>query len=241
MHSSDKIIRGDQAASLKKWNVDSHAYREMRGGPTTINGDPIDYDAIQRTIDLQKLQLEQRASEIELLKQMALKEASEHGYQTGYEEGKKQAHQERQTLVRLSASLSEEIEQLRDHLSEKIMTLAMNTARRVLINSIEAQPECVVHLLNEAVEALNQKIANFVIHAHASSIATLQAQFGNSAELSGIRLVEDRNLAAGGFRLVHPEGEVDLTLETRWKRVVGSLGRQDELTPPDTSNTDSPT
>jgi flagellar assembly protein FliH len=233
MPSSNKIIRGNQAAELKKWNVDSHVYREMRSAPININGDPIDYEAMQNAIDLQTLKLEYRANEIETLKQEALKEAYQQGHQAGYDEGFKEAQQERQILIRLATSLKEEIEQLRDQLSERIMTLSTNVARRILFDSIEVHPESVVHIFNKTVETLNKNMASLVIHANASSIAILQAQFGQNTELSGIRLVEDKCLAPGGFRLVHSEGEIDLTLETRWQRIIESVGRKDDLDSPD--------
>ena len=41
------------------------------------------------------------------------------------------------------------------------------------------------------------------------------------------KIVEDAQIERGGCRLETPTTEVDATLETRWRRVVASLGRDD--------------
>jgi flagellar assembly protein FliH len=40
-------------------------------------------------------------------------------------------------------------------------------------------------------------------------------------------VVEDPQIERGGCRLETPSTEIDATLETRWRRVIASLGRDD--------------
>ena len=41
------------------------------------------------------------------------------------------------------------------------------------------------------------------------------------------KVVEDPQIERGGCRLETPSTEIDATLETRWRRVIASLGRDD--------------
>jgi len=38
------------------------------------------------------------------------------------------------------------------------------------------------------------------------------------------RVIEDPHMARGGCRIETAEGELDATVETRWKRIVSALG-----------------
>lgn len=55
--------------------------------------------------------------------------------------------------------------------------------------------------------------------------------------LGNLRMIEDANQLQGGFLLQHPEGEVDMTLQTRWLRAIEALGRNNPITPDDLNNT----
>ena len=104
------------------------------------------------------------------------------------------------------------------------------------MDSIQAQPDTARQLYNQSLDQLGGALKNIVIHAHPDTLHHLQAQFGDSNELSGMRLAPDTSMALGGFKLVHADGEHDCSLETRWKNVIASLGRQDPLSPPASEN-----
>ncbi len=234
MPSSNRILRGNEAASLPKLDFGAmgNPLAKSMAEPKTHTPTLEELLAEQASLKQIRQEIEHRAAQVEVVREQAYQEGLERGRQAGYEEGWNQAHLERQTLVRLSTSLKEEITQLQEQMGEQILTLAVNMARRILMDSITADPSGVRPLFSEALDVLGNNLRHIVVYAHPDTLVHLQSQYGDNAELSGIRLVPDPKLALGGFRLAHAEGEYDCTLETRWKNVLAALGRKDPLSAP---------
>ena len=230
MPSSKRVLKGDEAAALQKvdfWLMANPSANQPSAEEQVKSVQEL--KLIEQTLEQRRLEIEQRASEVESIRQQAFDEGLTQGQQQGYDKGWEQAHLERQTLVRLSASLSEEISQLHDVLANRIMGLSIQIARRVVLDSIAVEPEGAKKLFNDSIETLSHDLRKVVIHAHPDTLTHLSAQFGDSTEIQGLRLIPDTSLALGGFRLTHSEGEFDCTTETRWKNVLKALGRDDPL------------
>ncbi|MFN7834486.1 MAG: FliH/SctL family protein [Burkholderiaceae bacterium] len=225
MPSYDRILRGGDAALLRTWNIADMA--NLTPAAQAEAAELLDQEATQRAL---QESLRQAALDAEQDRQAALEKAREEGFDAGYDAGWQQAGQERQQLVRLGTTLSEEIEQLHEHLGEAVLRLALQTARRVVLDSIAIQPDGVAVLLNQALDGLKQPLRQLVVQAHPDCTRLLRAQFGDGAELGGLRIVEDASLAIGGFRLQYADGDLDMSVESRWERVVGTLTRDTALT-----------
>jgi flagellar assembly protein FliH len=68
-----------------------------------------------------------------------------------------------------------------------------------------------------------------VLLVHPADAALIRKAAEDDSALAALpwKIVEDAHIERGGCRLETPTTEVDATLETRWRRVLASLGRDD--------------
>jgi len=65
------------------------------------------------------------------------------------------------------------------------------------------------------------------VHLNPQDYELVSAELQVDASHRGCRFVADPSVAAGGCRIETPQGEIDATLATRWRRVIGALGLDD--------------
>lgn len=246
MRSSNRIIRGLDAAELPSWSVDligsryqnpvdrmmaeiSRHQQEVAAPPAALS---------EEEIRLQQWEerLKQREAEIEKMEHERLKQAEERGQQTGYEAGWNAAHNERVVLVQAAKTMEEEFDRFKGGLSEKLLDLAVMVSKKVIADTISLHPEQAGELLNQVLETMQLHSKAVTLRAHPNTIRVLESQFGDQQMLGNLRLLEDAKQLQGGFLLQHPEGEVDMSLQTRWLRAIEALGRNNPIAPDDLNN-----
>ena len=243
MRSSNRIIRGDEAASLPNWSVDligSHydtpaerLLSELSGCKESLPKAQHIQGAQETRLHTWEQNLKQREAEFAQLQQETLKQARETGQQRGYEAGWNAAHQERVQLIHATQSLHDQFESFKKDLSRKILELALLTSKKVIGDTIALHPEQVCAVLEEIVQSMQLESKSVTLRAHPDTAKVLEAQFGDKQMLSNLKIYEDKNQLPGGFILQHPEGEVDATIQTRWLRTIETFGHKDPLAPGD--------
>ena len=63
-----------------------------------------------------------------------------------------------------------------------------------------------------------------VLFAHPQDAALIRSHLGDQLAHNNWRIIEDQTLTPGGCRVELGSSEVDATLETRWRRVIESIG-----------------
>ncbi|VWX35511.1 FliH/SctL family protein [Limnobacter sp. 130] len=244
MRSSNRIIRGLDAAELPNWSVELIGSRYEN----PVDRMMAEIDRHQKEISVpppapteEELRLKEweaalarREKQLEELEKDTLKQAEERGQQLGYEAGWNAAHNERVVLVQAATTMEEEFERFKSELSEKLLDLAVLVSKKVIGDTLALHPEQAAQLLNQVLESMQLHGKAVSLRAHPNTIRVLEAQFGDQQMLGNLRMIEDPKQLQGGFLLQHPEGEVDATLQTRWLRAIEALGRDDPLTPEDT-------
>ena len=244
MRSSNRIIRGLDAAELPNWSVELIGSRYEN----PVDRMMAEIDRHQKEISVpppvpteEELRLKEweaalarREKQLEELEKDTLKQAEERGQQLGYEAGWNAAHNERVVLVQAATTMEEEFERFKSELSEKLLDLAVLVSKKVIGDTLALHPEQAAQLLNQVLESMQLHGKAVSLRAHPNTIRVLEAQFGDQQMLGNLRMIEDPKQLQGGFLLQHPEGEVDATLQTRWLRAIEALGRNDPLTPEDT-------
>mgnify|MGYP006194146617 FL=1 len=244
MRSSNRIIRGLDAAELPNWSVELIGSRYEN----PVDRMMAEIDRHQKEISVpppapteEELRLKEweaalarREKQLEELEKDTLKQAEENGQQLGYEAGWNAAHNERVVLVQAATTMEEEFERFKSELSEKLLDLAVLVSKKVIGDTLALHPEQAAQLLNQVLESMQLHGKAVSLRAHPNTIRVLEAQFGDQQMLGNLRMIEDPKQLQGGFLLQHPEGEVDATLQTRWLRAIEALGRDDPLTPEDT-------
>jgi flagellar assembly protein FliH len=242
MRSSKRIIRGIDAAELPIWSIDligSFYENKVDRLMSEMNQKRVKEVVIKElSPEEQRLKewedaLIRREAQLKLLERDTLKLSEEQGHQTGYEAGWKTAHQERLNLIQASKTIEDEFERFKSELSEKLLDLSILVSKKIVADTISLHPEHAALLLNSVLESMQLHSKLITLHAHPETIRTIEAHFGDQSMLGNIRMITDKNQLQGGFLLQHPEGEIDMSLQTRWLKAIEVLGRNTPISPED--------
>lgn len=150
------------------------------------------------------------------------------GYQAGLKEGRQQAGSEAERLIALAASFSSEIAELDQRVAQQLLDVALEAARRMLGSALEVRPQLMLPVIQEAIRSLPVLGEKHCLRLHPEDAALLRECAGEPpAVVSGWAIIEDAAIERGGCVVCTSHGEVDATLDARWRRIVGTLGRDD--------------
>jgi flagellar assembly protein FliH len=101
---------------------------------------------------------------------------------------------------------------------------AVEIASQVLRQSLRVKPELLLPVVREAVTTLHPHTGNPLLFAHPDDAHADPHALGEQLAHNNWRIIEDATLSPGGCRVELGASEVDATLETRWRRVIESIG-----------------
>ncbi|MDP9902298.1 flagellar assembly protein FliH [Variovorax ginsengisoli] len=145
------------------------------------------------------------------------------GYTEGIAAGLAGASAHAQQLLRLAESLPAALKLAEADVSDAIVALALNIARRVVHRTLEADPEWVLPWVREALRSEPALTGEPRLMLHPEDIALVTNSLGSELQVAGWHLCADASIARGGCRVVTSSGERDATLETRWHRVATAV------------------
>lgn len=156
--------------------------------------------------------------------QAARSAAREEGYRAGNAEGQRLAAQaaahELERLRALLARAESNIVNLEHHVAEDMLDLALELARQVLRGELSARRDALLPVVREAMASLAESALQRKLILHPSDVDIVRSHLGDELKLGNWQVVEDHLIEPGGCRVTSLNGEVDATLETRWKRVL---------------------
>ncbi len=159
------------------------------------------------------------------------------GFKRGFEAARQQIAREQarqraeavdQVSVRatqLTAALGEQFAAMEQSIADELIDLSVELARQVLRRALRVERDVIVTVVQEAVAALIDERANFSVHVNPADLAHVGETLGTVLAGRNGRLVADATIDAGGCRVLSPGAEVDSTLDSRWRRVLASIGR----------------
>lgn len=162
----------------------------------------------------------------------ALARAYQQGYREGLETGQSAAMQdverERGELRKLAANLDLFCKELDSRLADEVLAMSLEIAKLIVRHAVRVNAAALLPALREAVASLPGIGADTTLFLHPDDAALLRdaAQTDPSLALNW-KIVDDVQLERGGCRIETPTTEIDATLETRWRRVIAALGRDD--------------
>ena len=163
----------------------------------------------------------------------ALAQARAEGYREGLEagrrEGEAQVQGERSALSQLTSGLGELIDDFEQGLANDVLAMSLELAKLIVRHSVKVKPDLVLSVVREAVGSLPGVDQQTTILLHPADAALLRKLADGDKTLSELpwKIAEDAQIERGGCRLETSTTEVDATLETRWRRVIAALGRDD--------------
>jgi flagellar assembly protein FliH len=163
-----------------------------------------------------------------------LRAARQAGYQDGYRdglvalEGFKQSFASQTTtqVGTLVRSIGEQLDALQQEMARALAASAAALARQVLRSELEARPDCVAAVAEQAIDALLLSARHIVLRLHPDDLALITGSSAEAITARGARLVGDAQIGRGGCLVESDIGLVDATIDERWRRAVAPLGSE---------------
>jgi flagellar assembly protein FliH len=156
-------------------------------------------------------------------------EAYREGLAAGRQEATQQMDAERAALQRLTEAFQEMVQDLEQTLANDVLSMSLELTKLIVREAIRVRPELVLTVVREAVSSLTGLDEQTAVHVHPADAALLREVARSDPALASLpwKIVEDSRIERGGCKLETAASEVDATLETRWRRVIAALGRED--------------
>jgi len=151
-------------------------------------------------------------------------EAHKQGYAEGYAEGIAEAKSIAKKMATVLNNLHQAVRDLDQSIADQLLATSIEIANQVLRQSLKLNPELLLPVVREAVATLHPNAGHPALLAHPDDAAIIRAHMGDHLAHNNWRIIEDPSLTRGGCRVELGASNVDATLETRWKRVIESIG-----------------
>lgn len=157
-----------------------------------------------------------------------LKEAYEAARKDGYAAGLAEAREEVEASSKrfraLTESYSAALDSLDFRLSDQVLNLALDVARQVVAGELAARPERILDVVNMALRQMVETTREARLLLNPDDAALVRPLLNEALDKSRLRIVEDIRIVRGGCLIETPQGDLDATLQSRWRQVVAVLG-----------------
>jgi flagellar assembly protein FliH len=154
--------------------------------------------------------------------------AFERGREQGSLEAIRAAQQVRaghlERIGQVIANLQAGLDELASRGADALLDLSLEVARQVVRREVSLHRDAALPAVREAISLIVDHAAHPRIHLNPKDFELVSAELESEASHRGCRFVADPSVAPGGCRIETPQGEIDATLETRWRRVIATLG-----------------
>ncbi|MDH6591100.1 flagellar assembly protein FliH [Variovorax sp. TBS-050B] len=176
-----------------------------------------------------------REAELQRLRQEARAAGEAEGRREGWAQGHAEGHAEglaaglagaaahAEQLRALAASLPAALQSAEGELSQAILALALDVARQVIHRTLRVDHDWVLALVQDLLHTEPALQGEPRLLLHPDDVQLVKNSLGSELQSAGWQLRADDSLARGSCRVRCASGEIDATLETRWKRVVGAF------------------
>jgi flagellar assembly protein FliH len=187
--------------------------------------------------------------ELERIREQAFREGEaegkEKGRLEGIEEGKKlvestfeqRVKEEASTnikaaqapLLELLHTIHDDVPKLDTTLAQHILDLSLVLAQQMTCHAIHFNKKNILAVLEDAIGVLPREARGWLqIYVHPEDGALLREALEGHPYADEQRILDDDGIQRGGCRLASRIGELDATLEGRWKTLLKNLGRDDK-------------
>ena len=121
---------------------------------------------------------------------------------------------------------AEAVAQMETEVAQAVTQLALTVARQVLLTELRSHPEHVLATVQEVLRADLAEHGAVQLWLHPDDAALVSSHLGDTLAERNWRVAVDDTLERGGCRARSAYGDVDATLQTRWRQVCATLGVQ---------------
>jgi flagellar assembly protein FliH len=164
--------------------------------------------------------------------------ARQGGYQDGYRDGLAALEQFKQSfaaqmtaqLGQLTLAYGHELDALQQDMARALAVSATHLARQIVRSELEARPELVASVAQEALDTLLMSARQITVRVHPDDHPLVAQGAADALKARGARLLSDASIARGGCLVESDIGVIDASVAARWKRAVASLGCEEPWT-----------
>ncbi len=149
----------------------------------------------------------------------------EAGYAEGLAQARQQGAEEAQRLNALVQACAASVGALEEKMGQSLLTLALDIAQQVVRTTLSEQPDTVIAAVRDVLHINPSAGGQMRLWANPEDIELIRLHLVDELKEGHWRVLADESIARGGCRAETPFGDIDATLQTRWRRVAASLGR----------------
>jgi len=168
------------------------------------------------------------AAEIEAMHEEARQQGYSEGYEAGKEEGLVEVRAIAARMDALLSSLPQALKEADQHVADQLLATAAELANQMVRQSLRIKPDIVLSVIKEAMDILNPGTEQPELFVHPDDAVLVHAYLNRHAFHNNWKITEDAALIPGGCRILLGSSEIDATMETRWRRVLASIGASQE-------------
>jgi flagellar assembly protein FliH len=148
------------------------------------------------------------------------------GHAEGLAHGREQGAQEAARLNTLVTRIAADLRGLEEQMGQSLITLALDVAAQVLRTELAERPDTMLAAVREVLR-LNPAAPQGAMRlwVHPEDLELVRLHLAEELKEGNWRALADESVTRGGCRAETPYGDIDATLQTRWRRVAASLGR----------------
>lgn len=159
-------------------------------------------------------------------------EGHEQGYQAGYKEGLEAANAAAELefnkrldmtlrpLAELADNFRQALATLDTEVADQLVELALITGRQLAGESLAANPEHILSVVRELLDADTTLNGKPRLWLHPDDLELVTTSMGDSLEASGWECHADPSLERGGCHVTSAAGGLDASLSTQWKAIL---------------------
>lgn len=151
------------------------------------------------------------------------------GYAAGHQAGYELAAQEAAHLQTLAQACTGAIESVHAEMGQALIALSIKIAEQVLRSTLQTYPDKILDLIHDVMQVDNGKEALVKLRLNPEDLDLVEHYLHTEGVSGSWRLLPDSSIERGGCIAETALGSIDATLQTRWQRVIASLGHQAAL------------
>jgi flagellar assembly protein FliH len=149
----------------------------------------------------------------------------EAGHAEGYAAGAEAARREAQELQAVAEASAGALDAVQAEMGQAMVSLALDIAQQILRSTLAAEPERILDVIREIFHAEPERQSLLELRLHPSDLELVRKYLEADAGLRNWRLSADPAIERGGCMARTALGDVDATIQTRWRRVAAALGK----------------
>ncbi|MDR1311444.1 MAG: flagellar assembly protein FliH [Burkholderiaceae bacterium] len=151
------------------------------------------------------------------------------GFGKGYAEGCVQAEADVSALKALLVAYAADMEKASEAVADELLALALDLSKALLKTALDVKPELILPIVRSAIHHLPSLQLPALLYLNPQDAQLVRTLMGSELEEAGWKVVEEP-LERGGCRIETPVNQMDASVETRWQRLVASLGETENWT-----------